>query len=87
MSSDAEDVDSSGAYFHDEQHIESAQGDGVNSEEVGGQQPGGLSAEEGSPAGVYSAWCGAEAGGGQDPAEVPAPKRCPRPSSSPWMRR
>jgi hypothetical protein len=69
MSSYAEDVDSSGAYFHDEQHIESVQGDGVNSEEVGGQQPGGLSAEEGSPAGVCSAWCGAEAGGGQDPAD------------------
>ena len=32
-------------------------------------KPGGLSAQEGPPAGVCSAWCGAEAGGGQDPAD------------------
>jgi hypothetical protein len=37
MSGHAEDVDPAGAYFHDEQDVESAQGDGVEGEEIGGQ--------------------------------------------------
>jgi hypothetical protein len=36
---------------------------------VGGQQPGGLSAQEGPPPGVCSAWCRAEPSGGQDPSD------------------
>jgi hypothetical protein len=36
---------------------------------VGGQQPGGLSLQEGSPAGVCSPWWRPEAGSGQDPAD------------------
>jgi hypothetical protein len=62
-------VDSSGADFHHDQDIESAQGDGVEGEEVGGQQSGGLGVQEGPPAGVCSAWCGAEVGGGEDSAD------------------
>ncbi len=38
---------------------------------IGGQQPGGLSAQEGLPPGVCSAGCRAEAGGGQDPPDGP----------------
>jgi hypothetical protein len=65
----AEEVESSGADFHDEQDIESAQGDGVEGEEVGGQQSGGLGVQEGPPVGVWTAWCGAEVGGGEDSAD------------------
>jgi hypothetical protein len=36
---------------------------------VGGQQSGGLSAQEGPPSGVGPAWCWAESSGGQDPAD------------------
>jgi hypothetical protein len=69
MGGHPENVHRAGADFHDEQNGESAQGDGVESEEVGGQQPGGLSAQESSPAGVCSAWCWPEAGGGEDAAD------------------
>ena len=69
VSGHPEDVDPAGAHFHDEQDVEPAQGDGVEGEEVGGQQSGGLSAQEGPPSGVCSAWCRAEPGGGQDPAD------------------
>jgi hypothetical protein len=34
---------------------------------VGGQQSGGLSAQEAPPSGVRPAWCWAESSGGQDP--------------------
>jgi hypothetical protein len=69
MSSHAQDVNPAGAYFHDEQDIESAQRDGVEGEEVCGQQPGGLCMQKGPPPGVCSAWGGAEAGGGENPAD------------------
>jgi hypothetical protein len=36
---------------------------------IGGQQPRSLSPQEGPPPGVPMACCGAEAGGGQDPAD------------------
>lgn len=64
-----EDVDSSGTDFHRDQDVESAQRDGVEGKEIGGEQPDGLSAEKDPPAGVCPAWCWAEAGGGQDPAD------------------
>ncbi len=64
-----EEMDLSGAHFHDEQDVEAAQCDGVEGEEVGGQQPGGLSAQEGPPPGVCSAWCRTELSGGQDPSD------------------
>jgi hypothetical protein len=72
MSSDTQEVHRAGAYFHHEQDLESAQRDGVQGKEVGGQQPRGVSAEESSPAGVCSAWCWAEAGSRQDSAD----RRC-----------
>ena len=51
-----------------EQDVDSAQRDRVEGEQVGGQQSGGLSAQEGPPSGVGPAWCWAESSGGQDPA-------------------
>jgi hypothetical protein len=36
---------------------------------IGGQQPGGLGAQDAPPPGVRSAWWRPEAGSGQDPAE------------------
>src|SRR6476646_2887486 len=37
-----EEMDTSGAHVHDEQEVEAAQPEGVEVEEIGGQQPGGL---------------------------------------------
>jgi hypothetical protein len=51
----------------------------VEGKEVGGQQPGGLSAQEGSPPGVGSAWCRTEAGGGQNPADRACTQAVPEP--------
>jgi hypothetical protein len=58
-----------GADLHHEQDVEAAQRDGVEGEEVSGQQPSGLSAQEGPPPGVATPWCWAESGGGQDPPD------------------
>jgi hypothetical protein len=88
VSGHAREVDSLGADFHDEQDMESVQRDGVEGEEVGGQQSGGLGVQERPPASVWMA-----CGGGPRRAAVrirrmvPAPRRCPSPVSSPWIRR
>ena len=62
-------MDPAGADFYHEQDVEAAQPDGVEGEEIGGQQTCGLRAEEGPPSGVCSAGCRAEPSGGQDPAD------------------
>jgi hypothetical protein len=59
-------MDPSGADFHDEQDVEAAQPDGLEGEEVGGQQPRGLSTQEGPPPGVATPWRRAQPSGGQD---------------------
>jgi hypothetical protein len=64
-----EEMDPAGAHFHDEQDVESAQPDGVEGEEVGGQQTGGLSPQGGPSPGVCWTWWRPEAGGGQDRAD------------------
>ena len=46
--------------LHDGQDVEPAQSDGVEGEEVGGQQTCGLGTQEGSPVGVGLRWCRAE---------------------------
>jgi hypothetical protein len=70
MSSHSEQMDPAGAYLHHEQNIESVQGDGVEGEEIGGQQARGLSPKEGPPPCVCSTTgCRAESGGGQDPPD------------------
>jgi hypothetical protein len=68
-SSGPKDVHLAGADLHDEQGVDPAQRDGVEGEEVGGQQSGGLSAQEAPPSGVRPAWCWAESSGGQVPAD------------------
>ena len=55
--------------LHDEQDIESAQPDGVEVDEVRGQQPGCLGSQKGAPMGVYPARRWAQVCGGQDPAD------------------
>ena len=69
MTGHPEDVHPAGADLHHEQDVEPAQRDGVEGEEVGGQQTRGLTAQGGSPASVCAPGCGAESGGGQDPAD------------------
>jgi hypothetical protein len=69
MLGDAEDVDAPAGDFHDEQHVESAQPDGVEMEEVGGQQAGRLGAEERPPVRVYPTRCRPQVCGGQDAAD------------------
>jgi hypothetical protein len=66
---DAEDVDAAPLYFRDEQDVESAQPDGVEVEEVAGQQPSRLGSEEGAPVGVYPARRRPQVRGGQDAAD------------------
>ena len=48
MGGDAEEMDPAGADFHHKQNVKAAQRDGVEGEEVGGRQSGGLSAQEGA---------------------------------------
>jgi hypothetical protein len=62
-------MDAAGVDLHDEQDVEPLQAEGVEVEEVGGQQTCSLGAEEVAPRGVGVAWCGTEASGGEDPAD------------------
>jgi len=55
MFGDAEDVDVPGGHFHDEQHVQAAQEDRVNVEEVAGQKPMRLCVQERPPGGVLFA--------------------------------
>jgi hypothetical protein len=67
VSGHPKDVHFAGPDLHDKQDVDPAQRDRVEGEEVGGQQSGGLSAQEGPPSGVRPAWCWSESSGGQDP--------------------
>lgn len=69
MSGHAQEVNPPGRRFPDERDIESARREGVEGEQVGGRQPGGLGVQEAPPPGVGSAWRRPEVGGGQDAAE------------------
>ncbi len=72
MFGDAQDVDPPGAHLHHEQDIQSAQPDGVDVEEIGGQQSFGLGSKEhpprriGVPPGRRAQPCR-----GQDPPDRP----------------
>ncbi len=68
-----------GLPWSDKQDIETAQRDGVEGEEVGGQQPGSLGAQEGPPAGVCAAWCRAKSSGGQNPPDRASTHAVPEP--------
>ena len=54
----AGEMDASGVDLDDEQDVESAQGDGVDTEEVGGDQGVGLAADELAPGWSDAVWCG-----------------------------
>ncbi|WP_406079119.1 hypothetical protein [Micromonospora sp. NBC_00858] len=66
---DAEDVYASGRDLYHEQDVQSAQGDGVEVEEVGGEQSGCLRAQEGAPVGVDLTWRWVDPAGGEDAAD------------------
>ena len=66
---DTEDVHSSGVDLYQEQHIQSAQEDRVDVEEIAGQQPVGLSSEKCPPGGIGAMGCGADAVAAQVAAE------------------
>jgi hypothetical protein len=68
MFGNTEDVHVPGRYFHDEQHVQAAEEDRVDVEEIAGQQPVRLSAEERPPGGVVAAgrW---PAGSAEDPPD------------------
>jgi hypothetical protein len=71
MGGDAEDVDGAGAYLYDEQRVEALQADGVEMEEIGGEQAAGLGLEKVGPLAVrrLAARRGAETGGTQPPPD------------------
>jgi hypothetical protein len=87
VSGHAREVDSLGADFHDEQDMESVQRDGVEvKKSVAGSPAAWACRNVRQP---VSGW----RGGGPRRAAVrirrmvPAPRRCPSPVSSPWIRR
>jgi hypothetical protein len=63
---DAEEVDLAGGVFDDEERIEPGQGDGVEVEQVAGEDGVGLGSEELCPGGPGSLWCGVDSGGLED---------------------
>ena len=67
VSGHAEKMDPAGADLHHEQNVKAAQRDGVEGEEIGGQQPASLRVQEGPPPGVGPARRRAEPSGSQDP--------------------
>ncbi|MDW6057365.1 hypothetical protein SAZ11_03905 [Streptomyces sp. FXJ1.4098] len=71
MGGDAEDMDGAGAHLHDEQRVELLQADGVDMEEIGGEQAVGLGFEEGGPLAArrLAARGGTETGGTQYPPD------------------
>ncbi|WP_405098171.1 hypothetical protein [Micromonospora sp. NBC_01412] len=62
-----------GGHLHDHQRVQALRHDGVEVEEVDGQQAGGLVAQEGTPVGVLVAGRWADMSAGQDSSIVPAP--------------
>ncbi len=66
---DTQDVHPPAADLHHEQHIQPAQGDGLDAEEVGGQQPRSLGTQERPPAQAAAAGRRPDPGSGQDPAD------------------
>ncbi|MGH3435459.1 MAG: hypothetical protein ACRDRN_03225 [Sciscionella sp.] len=63
---DAKDVDAAGGVLDDEQHIEPVKQQGVDVEEVGGQDAVGLGGKELSPGGPAAARCGIDTGSLED---------------------
>jgi hypothetical protein len=51
-------VDTAGVQLDEEQHVQPPQPDGIDGEEVAGQDPGGLSAQERPPGRRCTPWSG-----------------------------
>src|ERR1019366_8201240 len=67
VASNAQDVDVPGPYLHDEQYVQAPEEDRVYVEEVAGQLPVCLCAQDRPPGGVQTAGCRPVAPGAQDP--------------------
>jgi len=59
---DAQEVDTAGGMLHDEQHIKLVEQQGVDAEEVRGENAVGLGGQELSPGGAAAAGRGVDAG-------------------------
>ena len=84
---DAEQAHPTGHHLHHEQHIDPAQRDRVQVEEVAGQQALRLATQELPPARVGPAWRRPDPVGGQDPADRAGTHPVPKPISSPFILR
>ncbi|MBE1489700.1 hypothetical protein [Plantactinospora soyae] len=73
MGGDAEDVDPVGTHLYDDQRVQAVQADGVEMEEVRGQQAIGLRFEKGCPLvpRMAGAGCGAESCGAEHCVRLP----------------
>ena len=81
-------MDEAGGDLHDEQTCTTApQGDCVEVEEVGGQQPGRRDWQERPPRRVTLAWGWADPCGGEDAADGASTDRVAQPDQLPWIRR
>jgi hypothetical protein len=87
MGGDAEDVHAAGGVLDHEEDVQPAQADGVQMEQVAGQDRVRLGAQEFGPRRSGAARCWVDAGAVRIFQTVEAPIWWPRLVSSPWMRR
>jgi hypothetical protein len=87
MRGDPGDVQSAGAVYQEHQRIYPAQVDQVDVDEVAGDDALSLLAEELAPVGPLRRGAGSRPAAVRISHTVVAPMRCPRRTSSPWMRR
>ena len=84
---DAGEVDAAGVELDEEQHVEPPQQDGVDGEEVTGEDPGCLGAQEVVQVSAVRPGDGSRPSVLRIDQTVDAPIVMPRRASSPWMRR
>jgi hypothetical protein len=73
VAGDAQDVDTATGDLDHEEHIDPLEENGVDGEEITGEDTGRLSAQEGDPGGVDPAWRGVDTGLMQDPPDGRGP--------------
>jgi hypothetical protein len=83
---DAGQVNTAGVQLDEEQHLQPPQPDRVDGEEVAGNDPGGLLAQECPPSGGRPPWGGVQPWRRSVVRITVAERRTPSWSSSPWMR-
>lgn len=69
MCGDAGDMQAPGAVIENDQSVETLQADGVDVEDVAGDQAGGLRGEKLAPGSAGAAWCGVDSCGVEDPPD------------------